>query len=110
MPSGLVTRSLGKVADHVPGVRRIPVVALLTAAEVAVLAHDHYQRLTVAERRRLMTLVRVGRGRRSRLTAAEAAELAALLDKLQPRRLVGDAAVKLSPVPLPKRLVYGRRD
>ena len=110
MPSGVINRSLGKVAERVPGVRRIPVVALLSAAEVAVLAHDHYQRLAPAERRRLVTLVRVGRGRRSRLTADEAAELEALLAKLQPRRLVGDAALKLSPVPLPRRLVYGRRD
>jgi hypothetical protein len=109
MPSGLLNRSLGRVAERMPGVRRIPVVALLSAAEVAMLAHDHYQRLTPGERRRLVHLVRTGRGRTDRLTAREREELERLLDKLQPRRLLGDAAGKLSPVPLPQRLLYGRR-
>jgi hypothetical protein len=110
MPTGLVNRSLGRVAERVPGIRRIPVVALLSAAEVAVLAKDHYQRLSPAERRRLLTLVRTGRGRTNRLTPRERDELEVLLAKLEPRRLLADAAGKLSPVPLPKRLLYGRRD
>jgi len=109
MPSGLVNRSLARVAERVPGVRRIPVVALLSAAEVAVLARDHYQRLSPAERRRLVALVRTGRGRRDRLTARERDELERLVAKLEPRRLLGDAAGKLSPVPIPRRLLYGRR-
>ncbi|MGH2909492.1 MAG: hypothetical protein ACRDK8_09370, partial [Solirubrobacteraceae bacterium] len=99
MPSRLLNRSIGKVAERVPGVRRIPVVALLSAAEVAVLAKDHYQRLTPAERRRLLRLIKVGRGRTNRLTAGERDELEALLTKLEPRRLLGDAAGRLSPVP-----------
>jgi hypothetical protein len=108
MPSGLVNRSLGKVAERMPGVRRIPVVTLLSAAEVAMLAHDHYQRLTPGERRRLVHLVRTGRGRTDRLTGRERQELERLLGKLEPRRLFGYAAGKLSPVPLPQRLLYGR--
>ena len=110
MPSGLVNRSLGKVSERVPGVRRLPVVRLLSAAEVALLARDHYQLLSGAERRRLVALVRIGHGRPSRLTDAERAELEQLLAKLEPRRLLGDAADRLSPVPLPRRLLYGRRD
>jgi hypothetical protein len=109
MPSGLVNRSLIKIAGRVPGVRRIPVVALLSAAEVAVLAREHLQRLSPAERRRLVALVKVGRGRKDRLTARERDELEALVAKLEPRRLFGDAAGKLSPVPIPHRLLYGRR-
>jgi hypothetical protein len=109
MPSGLVNRSIVAVARRVPGVRRIPVVALLSAAEVAVLARDHYRRLNPAERRRLVQLIRVGRGRRDRLTARERDELERLLAKLEPRRLLGDAADRLSPVPIPRRLLYGRR-
>ncbi len=110
MPSGLLNRSLVKVAERVPGVRRIPVVALLAAAEVAVLAKDHYQqRLTPAERRRLLRLIKVGRGGTDRLTAGERDELEALVTKLEPRRLLGDAARRLSPVPIPRRLLYGRR-
>jgi hypothetical protein len=110
MPSGLVNRSIAKAVERVPGVRRIPIIALLSAAEVAMLARDHYQRLSPPERRRLVYLVRTGRGRTSRLTAREHDELEALIAKLEPRRLFGDAAGKLSPVPIPRRLRYGRRD
>ena len=110
MPNGFVNRSLGRVAERVPGIRRIPVVALLSAAEVAILAKDHVQRLTPAQRRRLVHLVRTGRGRTNRLTPRERTELEGLLATLEPRRLLGDAADKLSPLPLPRRLLYGRRD
>jgi hypothetical protein len=109
MPSGFVTRSLGRATERVPGIRRIPVVKLLSAAEIALLAHEHLMRLTPAERRRLVALVRAGRGRRARLTKAERHELEQILDKLQPRVLVGEAVDRLSPVPLPRRLVHGKR-
>jgi hypothetical protein len=109
VPSGLVNRSIGKVAERVPGVRRIPVVQLLVAADVAMRAADHIQRLSPEERRRFVHLVRVGRGRSNRLTDPEAAELQAIVEKLQPRRLMGDAVNSVSPVPLPKRLLYGKR-
>jgi hypothetical protein len=109
MPSGLVNRSLGKVAESVPGIRRIPVFKLLSVAEVALLTRDHVQRLSPDERRRLLTLVREGRGRSQRLTEAEADELRGLLAKLEPRRLVGGTVDRLSPVPLPKRMLYGKR-
>lgn len=109
MPSGFVTHSLGRATERVPGLRRVPVVKLLAAAEVALLARDHVKRVTPAERRRLVTLVRTGRGRRSRLTGTERRELEALLGKLEPRVLVGEAVDRLSPVPLPRRLVYGAR-
>ena len=109
MPSGLVNRSLGKAAERMPGLRRLPVVRLLSLAEVATLTRDHYQRLSVEERKRLLVLVRAGRGRRDRLTEDERSELEALVVKLEPRRLVGDTVDRLSPVPLPKRLLYGKR-
>ena len=102
--------TLGKAVEHVPGLRRVPLVKLLSAAEVAVLAHDHIARLSPGERRRLVSLVRVGRGQRSRLTGAERHELEGLLVKLQPRLLVGEAIGRLSPVPLPRRLVFGRKN
>jgi hypothetical protein len=109
MPSGLVNRTLGKAAEKVPGLRRLPVVRLLSIAEIAVLTKDHYQRLTPAERRRLVSLVRTGRGRKDRLTDPEREELEGLVAKLEPRRLVGDTVDRLSPVPLPKRFLYGKR-
>jgi hypothetical protein len=107
MPSGFVTRTAGKVADHVPGLRRVPLVQLLSAAEIALLTRDHVMRLEPEERRRLWTLVRTGRGRRARLTEAERVELEQIVAKLAPRLLVGDAVSKLSPLPLPRRLTHG---
>jgi hypothetical protein len=107
MPSGLVNMTIGKAAGHVPGLRRIPVLKLLAMAEVAMLARDHMLRLSPPERRRLITLVRVGRGRPSRLTGTERDDLERLLDKLEARMLFGHAVDRLSPVPLPRRIVYG---
>ena len=107
MPSGLVNMTIGKAVGHVPGLRRLPVLKLLAMGEVALLARDHMLRLTPPERRRLMTLVRVGRGGRSRLTAAERDDLERLLDKLGARMLLGHAVDRLSPMPLPRRIVYG---
>jgi hypothetical protein len=102
-------RLLGHAASRVPGLKRLPVIKLLAASEVALLARDHIRRLTPQERRRLVELVRVGRGRRRNLSQAEREELSRLVAKVEPRLLAGAAAEKLSPVPLPKRLVYGRR-
>lgn len=110
VPSRLLTIGIAKASQRVPGLRRVPVVKLLSAAEVALLARDHVSRLSPSERRRLLVLVRVGHGRRSRLTGAEQDELEGLLAKLQPRMLVGTAVDRLSPVPLPRRLVYGPRN
>jgi hypothetical protein len=109
VPSGLLNVTLGKASERVPGLRRIPVVKLISAAELAMLARDHVARLSPPERRRLVVLVRVGRGRRARLTDDERDELEGLLAKLQPRLLVGEAIDRLSPVPLPRRLVFGRQ-
>jgi hypothetical protein len=93
----------------VPGLRHVPLVKLLSAAEVAMLAQNHLARLTPAERRRLFTLVRTGHGRRARLSDEERAELESLLIKLNPRLFVGTAVDRLSPLPLPRRVLYGRR-
>jgi hypothetical protein len=108
VPPGIVNHTLGRATERVPGLRRVPVVKLLSAAEIGLLARDHLGRLTPAERRRLLALVRTGRGRRSRLNSGEREELERLLVKLAPRQLVGDAVDRLSPVPLPRRLLYGR--
>jgi hypothetical protein len=81
-------------------VRRIPVLRLVAAAELAIVARRHVQRLTPKERRRLLELI----GRPHRLTASERRDLKRLVDKLAPRVFAGTVAEKLSPVPLPKRL------
>ena len=109
MPSGFVTRSIAGAAGRVPGLRRIPVFKLVAIAEVGMLARDHLTRLTPQERRRLIELVRIGRGRPSNLKSKQRQELASLVAKLEPRMLAGAAADKLSPVPLPKRMTQGAR-
>jgi hypothetical protein len=81
---------------------------LLSAAQLTLVARQHLLLLTPAERRRLITLVRIGRGRRNRLSAAQRRELEELLAKLEARRLMGDTITRFSPVRLPRRVVYGR--
>ena len=98
-----------RVVSRLPILRALPIFRLLAIAEIAILARDHLGRLQPAERRRLLELVREGRGRGSNLPAAEREELAKLVAKVDPRRFGWLAADKLSPVPLPKRLVEGRR-
>jgi hypothetical protein len=94
---------------RVPGVRRLPVFKLLAAAEIAILARAHANRLEPAERRRVLELVRKGRGRTSRLSETERDDLQRLVRKMEPRLFAGLAADRLSPVPLPRRLVQGKR-
>lgn len=109
MPSGAVIRVAEKVAQRVPGLRYVPVARLLLAAELVLLTRDHLMLLTPVERRRLVELVRIGHGRKSRLTVAERTELESLIAKLETRRLAGDAIKSLSPMPLPPRLTHGPR-
>ena len=97
-----------RAASRLPGLRRLPLFKLLSIAEVALLARRHYAHLDADERRRLVELVRTGRGRTRNLSSGEREELAALVAKLEPRRFAGLVADKLSPVPLPRRVVHGR--
>jgi hypothetical protein len=82
---------------------------LLAAAEVLMLARRHVARLEPAERRRLVELVREGRGRRANLTPAQRDELADLVAKAEPRQFLAEAANKFSPVRIPDRFVRGSR-
>ena len=98
------------MASKVLGTARlIPLARLLAAARVVMLARQHWHKLTPNERRRLMTLVRVAGGRRGKLTPGERLELVALVAKADPRLFAGLVAQRFSPVPLPGRLVRGRR-
>lgn len=103
------TRAIAKTAGRVPGLRRLPVVKLLFLAELALVARDHYGRLTPDERRRLVTLVREGKGRGRNLSPEDREELAGLVAKVEPRRFAGLAIDRFSPVPLPKRMVHGAK-
>jgi hypothetical protein len=86
-----------------------PALGLLLAAELAMTARGHLAKLDSGQRRRLLALVRQARGRPSSLSDAERDELRALLETLEPRLFIGSAAKRLSPVPIPKRVLYGPR-
>jgi hypothetical protein len=92
---------------RIPGLRRLPVFKLLAVGEIVLLARSHLRRLTPDERRRFIALMREGRGRPRNLSQSERDELGALVAKAEPRVLAGTALQKLSPVPLPRRLVHG---
>ncbi|HEY2181423.1 MAG TPA: hypothetical protein VGH09_07110 [Solirubrobacteraceae bacterium] len=90
--------------------RGVPVLALLSAFEVARLATAHLKRLDADERRRMFALVAAARRGPRALSDGERAELVALVAQLEPRAFFGSAAARVSPVPVPKRLLYGRRN
>ena len=104
-----MTHAIAHGVNRVPGLKRLPVLKLIAIAEIALVARTHVTKLTGDERRRLIELVRKGRGRPSKLGAGEREELQRLVAMAEPRLFVGAAADKLSPIPLPKRLVRGPR-
>jgi hypothetical protein len=106
---GAATQALVHGATRVPGLKRLPVLKILAIGEIALAARSHAMRLDAGERRRLVELVRTGRGRPSKLSDAERAELRELVAKAEPRLFAGTVADALSPLPLPRRLVHGPR-
>ena len=87
----------------------VPIGALLLAGQVAVIAWSHLEKLDAVQRRRLLALLAQTRGRLSSLSEGERAELAALVRILELRLFFGSATRRLSPVPVPQRLLYGPR-
>ena len=65
--------------------RGVPVVALLSAAEIAKLIGRHVSKLQPDERRRLLALVAKARRGTGSLSRSERRELSALVAKLDPR-------------------------
>jgi len=105
-----IPRTVAYMATRTPGLKRLPMLKLLAVADVAMLTHRHVRtRLTPEDRRRAFELIRIGRGRTRNLSEDARDELASLIAKAEPRLLAGDAVAALSPLPLPRRLVYGRR-
>jgi hypothetical protein len=86
----------------------VPAARLLTVAQVLMLARRHWLLLEPHERRRLVALVRQGRGRPRNLSPAERLELVRLIAKADPRLFAGLLTQRFSPVRLPRRMVPGR--
>jgi hypothetical protein len=96
MPNPL-TKSVARIGV----LKKIPVARMLVLAELLVLLREHMSKLEPHERRRLLELVRRGRGRPSSLSARERRELSALLAKAEPRAFVNLAAQKVTGIPVP---------
>lgn len=86
-----------------------PVLKVLLVVEIAGMAWMHLAKLSGAQRRRLIALLVKSRARPSRLSGDERGELAALAAAFEPRLLAGSVAKRLSPLPVPKRVLYGPR-
>ncbi|HEY6396161.1 MAG TPA: hypothetical protein VIX82_01785 [Solirubrobacteraceae bacterium] len=89
--------------------RRIPIARLLVVGEMVMLAREHFMKLSPEDRRRFVALMRRGRLRPGRLTPSERAELAMLVLKADPRHFARLAVERLSPVPVPGRLLRRKR-
>jgi len=92
------------MSEHLPGLRRLPVMRLLLLGEVLLLARDHIEKLTPRERRRLIVLMRDARGRPANLSGGQRDELERLIAKAEPGLFAAVAADKLSPIGLPDRV------
>ncbi len=103
MASSSTHQLAARVARRLPYLRRLPVLRLLVLGEVVMLAKEHFEKLSPGERRRLVVLLRDGRGRPANLSRRDRAELAELIAKADPRGFAGSAAGIVSPVPLPGR-------
>jgi len=86
-----------------------PIVGVFLGAEVAAMAWTHFSKLNRAQRRRLIALLSQSRGRPQSLSHSEREELGTIFAALEPRLFLGSATRRLSPVPVPKRLLYGPR-
>jgi hypothetical protein len=89
--------------------KKTPLGRALMLGEVALIAGRHISHLSGPERRRLLELLAISARRRGHLTTRERRDLSFLLARLEPRLLVGTAVRRVSPVPIPARLLYGRR-
>lgn len=73
----------------------MPVARLVVLTELTMLAREHFGKLEPQDRRRVIELLRRGRGRPSNLTTRERRELVKLLAKSEPRLFARAAALKL---------------
>lgn len=102
--AALVTLGASRLAARIPGLRRLPMMEIVLAGQVILLAREHLERLTPRERHRVVVLIRESHGHPSRLSERDRAELKALLAKLEPRLFAETALRTLSPLPIPRAI------
>ena len=90
--------AVARAAGRLPGLRRLPLARLVILAEVAILAKTHLDRLTPAERRRLLLLVRDAKGRPRNLSQRQRSELEGLIAKIEPKAFASQAVERLGPL------------
>ncbi len=75
--------------------RTLPAARLIVVGELLLLAREHLHKLAPEERRRVVELVRRGRGRPRNLSDRDRRELARLVEKAAPREFLGSAAKRM---------------
>jgi hypothetical protein len=98
MPSPLMNIAVARAAQRLPGLRRVPLARLVLLGELAMLAKIHFERLSPAERRRLVLLLRNARGWPQNLSEREQRELKKLVAKVEPRAFATEAVERFTPV------------
>lgn len=83
----------------------VPLARLLLIAELAVQAGRHVAKLEPSERTRLLGLLGRARWHPGVLTEDERHELFELVGKMEPQVFLAGAVTRLSPVPIPRRLL-----
>jgi len=71
--------------------RRMPAARLIVLGELLLLAREHLHKLEPQDRRRIVELVRRGRGRPRNLSERDRRELQRLIEKAEPRVFMGSA-------------------
>jgi hypothetical protein len=97
MPAPFANIALARAAERLPGLRRLPLARVVIAAELAVLAKAHLDRLKPGERRRLLILLKDARGMPKNLSDRDRREFEKLVAKLEPKIFASTAAEKFSP-------------
>lgn len=87
-----------RAAQRLPGLRRLPLARLVLLAELGMLAKIHYERLTPAERRRIVVLLKQARGWPQNLPERERRELNKLVAKVEPKAFATEAVERFSPM------------
>jgi hypothetical protein len=98
MPSPLMNIAVASAAQRLPGLRRVPLTRLVLLGELAMLAKIHFERLSPAERRRLVLLIRNAKGWPQNLPEREQRELKKLVAKVEPKAFANEAAERFSPL------------